>query len=84
MSINRTGFALSVVLTVSYLLRLVFDQLLPQYSMHEARAPFLPGFKMTAAGIVIGFAELIAYGWFTAALYVLAYRFSPLGVVGEE
>ncbi len=79
MSINRIGFALSSVLVVSYALCLVFDQLLPQFSMHELWAPLLPGFGLSPIGIVIGFAELIVYGWYIAALYVLAYQFSPIG-----
>ncbi|AWZ01303.1 hypothetical protein RHODOSMS8_01768 [Rhodobiaceae bacterium] len=79
MSINRIGFSLSVVLVVSYILCLVFDQLVPQYSMHEMWAPLLPGFSVTLAGIAIGFVELIAYGWYVAVLYVFAHRYSPVG-----
>jgi len=79
MSINRIGFALSSVLVVSYALCLVFDQLLPQFSMHELWAPLLPGFSLTPIGIVVGFIELISYGWYIAVLYVLAHRYSPVG-----
>lgn len=84
MSINRIGFALSSVLVISYALCLVFDQLLPQFSMHELWAPLLPGFSLSPIGIVIGFAELIVYGWYIAALYVLAYQFSPIGRAASD
>jgi hypothetical protein len=83
MSINRIGFSLSVVLLVSYILCLIFDQLIPQFSMYEIWAPLLPGFSMTLTGITIGFVELIAYGWYIAALYVLAHRYSPFGQNSE-
>ncbi len=80
MSINRIGFSLSVVLTVSYIFCLILDFLLPQFSMHEIWGPLLPGFGMSAVGIAIGFVELIAYGWYFSALYVLAYRYFPFGI----
>lgn len=80
MSINRVGFSLSVVFVVSYFLCLIFDQILPQFSMYELWAPFLPGFNLSPIGIGIGFIELIAYGWYTALLYVVSYRYSPIGV----
>ncbi len=79
MSINRIGFALSSVLVTSYVLCLLFDQLFPQFSMHEVWAPLLPGFSLSPVGLVIGFVELIAYGWYVAAVYVWAYRLSPVG-----
>lgn len=84
MSINRIGFALSGVLVVSYVLCLLFDQLFPQFSMHEIWAPLLPGFSLSPVGLVIGFIELIAYGWYVAAVYVWAYRFSPVGDSPEK
>lgn len=80
MSINRNGFSLSVVLIVSYFLCLIFDQFLPQFSMYELWAPFLPGFSVSPVGIAIGFIELVAYGWYIALLYTLSYRYSPIGV----
>ena len=83
MSINRVGFSLSIVLVVSYGLCLIFDQLLPQFSMHELWAPLLPGFSMSGIGIVIGFVELIAYGWYLSALYILSYRYFPFGVTND-
>ena len=81
MSINRIGFSLTVVLVVSYALCLIFDQVLPQFSMHALWAPLLPGFAMTGVGIAIGFVELIAYGWYISALYVLAYNLFPHSTV---
>lgn len=83
MSINRVGFSLSVVLVVSYVLCLAFDMALPQFSMHELWAPLLPGFSMTGLGIAIGLIEVIAYGWYLAALYVLSYRYFPFGVTDD-
>jgi len=83
MSIHRIGFSLSTILIVSYIMCLVFDRLVPEFSMHELWGPLLPGFDMTAAGILVGGAELIVYGWYIAALYVLAYRFYP-GSVSKE
>jgi hypothetical protein len=79
MSINRIGFSLSVVLVVSYVLCLVFDQLVPQYSMHEMWVFLLPGFSLTLSGLAIGMVELIAFGWYIAVLYVFAHRYSPVG-----
>ncbi len=84
MSINRIGFSLSVVLTVSYIVCLIFDVVLPGYAMHGLWAPLLPGFEMSAGGIVIGFVELVIYGWYIAALYVLAERFSPFRVPADQ
>ena len=83
MSINRVGFSLSVVFVVSYFVCLIFDQLLPQFSMHELWAPLLPGFELSSVGIVIGFIELIAYGWYLSALYILSYRYFPFGATND-
>lgn len=83
MSINRVGFSLSVVFVVSYFVCLIFDQLLPQFSMHELWAPLLPGFELSSVGIAIGFIELIAYGWYLSALYILSYRYFPFGVTND-
>ena len=44
--------------------------------MHEAWAPWLPGFEwLTLPGFLIGALGAYLYGWYIAAVFVPLYRF---------
>ena len=71
------GHATSLFLVITYVLCVVIGLLGPDgLRMHEAWAPFLPGFEwLTWTGFFIGLVETYAYGWFIAVLFVPLYRF---------
>jgi hypothetical protein len=64
------GWALSLFLTVTFLICVAFDLIFPGYSMYEAWAGLLPGFVwLTPAGFVIGLVETFLYGWYVALIF---------------
>ena len=71
------GHAVSLFLVISYLLCVAFGLIAPEHlHMHEAWAPWLPGFEwLTWTGFLIGLVETYAYGWFIAVLFVPLYRY---------
>lgn len=72
-----TGHALSTFLLVSYLICIGFGLIAPErFHMHEAWAPWLPGFEwLTVPGFLIGALGSYLYGWYIAAVFVPLYRF---------
>ena len=70
LSIHDLGWALSLFLSIIYVLCVVFDLLLPSYAMYETWAGLLPGFVwLTPAGFAIGLAESFLYGWYIALVF---------------
>ena len=64
------GWALSLFLSITYVVCVVFDLLLPSYAMYETWAGLLPGFMwLTPAGFAIGLAESFLYGWYIALIF---------------
>lgn len=64
------GWALSLFLSVTYVVCVVFDLLLPRYAMYETWAGLLPGFVwLTPTGFAIGLAESFLYGWYVALVF---------------
>lgn len=64
------GWALSLFLSLTYGVCIVFDLLFPSYAMYETWAGLLPGFVwLTPAGFAIGLAESFLYGWYVALVF---------------
>lgn len=64
------GWALSLFLTISYLICVGFDLIFPEYAMYETWSGLLPGFVwLTPAGFAIGLAESFVYGWYGALIF---------------
>ena len=66
------GWTLSLFLLVSYLICIGFGILAPEWAhMHEAWAPWLPGFEwLTFPGFIAGAVGSFAYGWYIAILVI--------------
>lgn len=73
--ILRWGWTLSSFLLLSYLLCVGFGLLFPErLHMHEAWAPFLPGFEwLTWPGFLAGTVGSFLYGWYIAVVGVPLY-----------
>lgn len=64
------GWALSLFLSITYVVCVAFDLLLPRYAMYESWAGLLPGFVwLTPTGFAIGLAESFLYGWYAALVF---------------
>lgn len=64
------GWALSLFLSVTYIVCVIFDLLFPAYAMYQSWAPLLPGFVwLTPAGFAIGLVESFLYGWYVALVF---------------
>lgn len=71
------GHAVSLFLTISYLVCVGFGLLVPEtFRMYEAWSPLLPGFEwLTLGSFVIGLLEAYLYGWYVALVFVPLYNF---------
>ncbi len=70
------GLSLGLFLTITYLLCVGFDLLLPDQSMHESWQRFLPGFVwLTWPGFLLGLVESFAYGWYVALIFCPLFNF---------
>jgi hypothetical protein len=64
------GWTLSLFLSLTYVVCIALDLLLPDYAMYEAWAGLLPGFVwLTPAGFAVGLAESFLYGWYAALVF---------------
>ena len=64
------GWALSLFLSITYVVCVAFDLLLPRYAIYETWAGLLPGFVwLTPAGFAIGLAESFLYGLYVALVF---------------
>lgn len=69
------GLSLSVFFAVTYLLCLAFILVIPDVSLHVPWFQFLPGFNLSAPGILLGLVESVAYGWYVALLFGSLFNF---------
>ena len=69
------GLSLSVFFAITYLLCLAFILIIPDVGMHEPWFQFLPGFSLSALGILLGLVESVAYGWYVGLLFGWLFNF---------
>ncbi len=71
------GHALSLFLTITYVLCVLWGLLVPaDLEMNPAWARFLPGFEwLTWRGFLIGLVESYLYGWYIAVVFAPLYRY---------
>lgn len=81
MKLVPLGHALSIFLALSFTLCILWGLATPpEWHMHPAFEPLLPGFEfLTATGFAIGLVESYAYGWYIALLTVPLYRLFARG-----
>lgn len=63
------GMSLSVFFAITYLACVALRLVVPDVGNHLPWFQFLPGFDWSPAGILLGLAESIAYGWYVALLF---------------
>lgn len=75
-SIVALGMALGGLLSISFVLCVLFDLWFPQYAMNPSWAPFLPGFVwINWASFFLGLVETFAYGWYVALIFAPLYNY---------
>ena len=68
--IATLGWSLSLFLSLTFVLCVLFDLWFPAYAMNTAWAVLLPGFTWISwTSVLIGLAETFAYGWYIALLF---------------
>ena len=63
------GLSLSAFFAVTFLLCLALLLVIPDVGLHVPWFQFLPGFTLSAPGILLGLVESLAYGWYVAVLF---------------
>lgn len=64
------GWALSLFLTLTYVVCVAFDLIFPGYAMYQTWSGLLPGFVwLTPTGFIIGLVESFLYGWYVALIF---------------
>lgn len=84
LSIKVVGLSLSAILAVSYILCLIWDQVLPGWAMYQVWQGLLPGFSWSAAGLLIGLVETVIYGFYVAVIFVPVYNYLHRREVAAE
>ncbi len=76
LSLTRLSAVLAALLGVTYTLCVLYDLAVPaSYRMYPAWEAWLPGFQwLTWGSFFIGLGEVLAYGIYAAALYLLLSR----------
>lgn len=69
------GLSLSVFFAITYLLCLAFILIIPDVRLHVPWFQFLPGFSLSAPGILLGLVESVAYGWYVGLLFGFLFNF---------
>lgn len=69
------GLSLSAFFAVTFLLCLAFLLIIPDVGLHVPWFQFLPGFSLSAPGILLGLFESVAYGWYVAVLFGWLFNF---------
>ena len=69
------GLSLSAFFAITYLLCVALRIFVPDVGNHIPRFQFLPGFDWTSAGILLGLAESVAYGWYAAVVFGWLFNF---------
>jgi len=72
----RLGISLSLFLSLTFVLCVLFDLWFPEFAMNAAWSPLLPGFEWISwSSFVIGLAESFAYGWYFVLIFAPLYNF---------
>jgi len=75
-SIIALGMSLGGLLSVSFVLCVLFDLWFPTFAMNPSWAPLLPGFVWISwTSFFLGLAETFAYGWYVALIFAPLYNF---------
>jgi hypothetical protein len=69
------GLSLSDFFAVTFLLCLALLLVIPDVGLHVPWFQFLPGFTLSAPGILLGLVESLAYGWYVAVLFGWLFNF---------
>jgi uncharacterized sodium:solute symporter family permease YidK len=75
LSIKTLGLSLGILFSVSYILCVLFDLLLPGWAMYQVWQKLLPGFNWSVIGFIIGLVETILYGFYVAVIFVPVYNY---------
>ncbi len=75
-SIVALGMSLGGLLSVTFVLCVLFDLWFPAFAMNPSWAPLLPGFVWISwSSFLLGLAETFAYGWYVALIFAPLYNF---------
>jgi len=70
------GLSLSLLLMISYVLRVVLGLIWPNVGLHQPWLQFLPGFTwLTWPSFFLGLVETFAYGWYIALVFTPLFNF---------
>ena len=76
LAIMPLGMSLGLFLVLTFVLCVLFDLWFPILAMNPAWSPLLPGFIwITWTSFFLGLAEVFAYGWYIAFIFVPLYNF---------
>ncbi|GEM_PF-1212696 len=76
LNFKTVAFTLSVFLTFSYLVCVIYGLIFHEFAMHQAWEALLPGFYwLTWGTFFLGFIETIIYGIYIALVIVPLYNF---------
>ncbi len=73
--IKTVGLALSALFAVTYALCVLWDLVVPGWAMYPIWQGLFPGFSWSVGGFLIGLVETGVYGFYAAAVFVLAYNY---------
>lgn len=74
-SLVAVGHATSLLLAVTFSLRVVFDLIFPQAAMYQVWLKLLPGFEwLSWQSFLLGLVESYGYGWYFALIWVPLYN----------
>ncbi|MDF1671635.1 MAG: DUF5676 family membrane protein [Roseovarius sp.] len=74
--IYPVGMALGLLLSVSFVLCVIFGLMFPNATMYQAWLPLLPGVTWISwPSVVLGLVETFAYGWYVAIIFVPLYNY---------
>jgi hypothetical protein len=70
------GLSLGLFLSITYVLCVGFDLLLPGQAMYQAWLRLFPGFTwLTWSSFLLGLVESFAYGWYVALIFCPLFNF---------
>ena len=75
-NIFPTGMALGLLLSLSFVVCVIFGLIFPSASMYQVWLPLLPGVAWISwSSVLLGVVETFAYGWYIAIIFVPLYNF---------
>lgn len=70
------GMSLGLFFSITFVICVGFDLVIPHMAMYEAWLPLLPGVTwLTLPSFFLGLVETFAYGWYVAVIFVPLYNF---------